>query len=72
MNEETRICTEIETANRRLVADNAMLRTQVAQMRQTIADYERAHAVAEAMAKNNELLPKLLSQSIAIETGEQS
>ena len=44
-NEETRSCTEIEQELRRSLADNTMLRTQVAQMRQAIADYERAGAV---------------------------
>lgn len=55
-NEETRSYNELEIAIRRLEADNHMLRTQLAQARATIADYERAHAVAEAMAANNDKL----------------
>ena len=54
-NEETRSYTEIEQELRRALADNTMLRTQIAQMRQTITGYERADAVVEAMAKNNDL-----------------
>lgn len=55
-NEETRSYTELEKELRRSLADNTMLRTQVAQMRQTIADYERADAVAEALVANNDKL----------------
>lgn len=56
MSEETRSYNELEQELRHAVADNAMLRTNIAQMRITIADYERADAVAEAMAKNNDVL----------------
>ena len=59
-NEETRSYNEPEIAIRRLEADNHMLRTQVAQMRQTIADLENtnavAHAVNKAIAANNDVL----------------
>ena len=55
MNEETRSYTEIGQENRQLHADNTMLRTQIAQMRIRLNDYERAHAVAEAMATNNDV-----------------
>ena len=56
MNEETRSYNELEIAIRRLEADNHMLRTQVAQMRQTIAGYKYARNVAEAIAANNDKL----------------
>ena len=55
-NDETGSYNELEQALRRALADNHMLRTQVAQMRQTIADYERADAVAAAIAVNNDVL----------------
>lgn len=55
-NEETRSYNELATAIRRLEADNHMLRTQVAQMRQTIAQNQRADAVAEAIEQNNDVL----------------
>ena len=59
-NEETRSYTEIEQELRRALADNTMLRTQIAQMRQAIADLENtnavAHAVNKAIAANNDKL----------------
>ena len=69
-NEETRSYTEIEQELRRSLADNTMLRTQVAQMRQTIADYERADAVAEAMAKNNDVLGSVESSTYQVQGKE--
>ena len=42
-----------------LVIDNRDLHKQLAQARATIADYERADAVAEAMAANNDVLGKV-------------
>lgn len=47
---------ELKQEYRRAHAGNIMLQTKVAQMRITIADYERAHAVAEAMAQNNDVM----------------
>ena len=69
-NEETRSYTEIEQELRRSLADNTMLRTQVAQMRQAIADYERAGAVAEAMAKNNDVLGSVESSTYQVQGKE--
>lgn len=66
-NEEIRSYTEIEQELRRALADNTMLRTQVAQMRQTIAEYERADAVAEAMAANNDVLRSLESSTYQVQ-----
>ncbi len=67
-NEETRSYTEIEQELRRALAANTMLQTQVAQMRQTIAGYERADAVAQAIAANNDKLrsePEIENRLIA-------
>ena len=55
-NEETRNWNELAAENKELRDSNEILQLKVAQMRQTIADYERAHAVAEAMAANNDKL----------------
>ncbi len=69
-NNETRSYTEIEQELRRALADNTMLRTQIAQMRQTIAGYERAGAVAEAMAKNNDVLGSVESSTYQVQGRE--
>ncbi|KKM78550.1 hypothetical protein LCGC14_1358930 [marine sediment metagenome] len=69
-NEETRNYTEIEKELRRALADNTMLRTQIAQMRQTIADYERADAVVQAMAKNNDVLGSVESSTYQVQSEE--
>lgn len=55
-NKETRSYESILADNKRLHDSYEILQLQVAQMRQTIADYERAQAVAEAMAANNDML----------------
>ena len=55
-NEETRSWTQLAAENKELRDSNEILQLKVAQMRQTIADYERAQAVAEAMAANNDVL----------------
>ena len=56
---ETRNWNELAAECFRLKNSNTMLREQLAQARATIADYERADAVAEAMAANNDVLGKV-------------
>ncbi|KKK64971.1 hypothetical protein LCGC14_2978850 [marine sediment metagenome] len=56
MNDETRSYESILADNKDLIDSNVILQLKVAKMRITIADYERAHAVAAAMAKNNDVL----------------
>lgn len=56
MNEETRSYESILADNRQLLDSNEVLQLRVGQMRATIAEYQRADAVAAAMAKNNDVL----------------
>jgi len=48
-NDETRNRTQLAEEVRRLTNDNVMLRTQLAQARATIADYERCNVVADSI-----------------------
>lgn len=55
-NEETRSWEQLAADNKQLRKNNEVLQLKLGQAQSTIADYERAAKVAEAMAVNNDVL----------------